>query len=125
MDHGRFNDLEELARAAGSDLCLVLAVIVELREIQRELPAEVTRRAFRLAGDRRVKLRDRHAWDDQQSALNAVTALVEASLQQAVCTTDEAVAVLSQIFCPWHGKIRREQFRIHFEWETPTGPTEN
>ncbi len=27
----------------------------------------------------------------------------------------------ARIFCPWHGKIRREQFRIHFEWERPLG----
>jgi len=25
------------------------------------------------------------------------------------------------IFCPWHGKISRETYRIHFEWERPRG----
>jgi hypothetical protein len=25
------------------------------------------------------------------------------------------------IFCPWHGKIRTQQFRIHFEWPVPVG----
>lgn len=25
------------------------------------------------------------------------------------------------IFCPWHGKIRSPQFRIHFEWPRPQG----
>lgn len=24
-------------------------------------------------------------------------------------------------FCPWHGKIKIQQFRIHFEWPIPTG----
>ncbi len=25
------------------------------------------------------------------------------------------------LFCPWHGKISRETFRIHFEWPVPLG----
>jgi len=27
----------------------------------------------------------------------------------------------SEIFCPWHGKIKRQQFRIHFQWPRPLG----
>jgi hypothetical protein len=26
-----------------------------------------------------------------------------------------------RIFCPWHGKIKAPQFRIHFEWPVPVG----
>lgn len=96
IDHGRFQDVEELARAAGNNLCLVLAVTIELREIQRTLPAEVTSRAFRLVANTRIKLRDGHSWDGRQSAVNAVTTLVEASLQQSVCTAAEGAAVLSR-----------------------------
>jgi hypothetical protein len=25
------------------------------------------------------------------------------------------------LFCPWHGKVKNQQFRIHFEWKRPTG----
>lgn len=96
IDHGRLKDVEEFARAAGNNVCLLLAVTVELREVQRALPAEVTSRAFRLVSNARVKLRDGHAWEDRDSALVVVTALVEASLQHAVCTPDEAAAVLSR-----------------------------
>lgn len=96
IDHGRFQDAEEFARAADNNLCLVLAVTVELREIQRSLPAEVTSRAFQLVANTRVKLKDGHTWDDRESALDAVIALVEASLQRGVCTADEAAAVLSR-----------------------------
>lgn len=96
IDHGRLRDVEEWARAAGNNLSLVLAITVELREIQRTPPVEVTRRAFRLVANTRVKLRDGEAWNDRGSALNAVTALVEASLQQSVCTSDEAAAVISR-----------------------------
>jgi hypothetical protein len=27
----------------------------------------------------------------------------------------------AKIFCPWHGKIKLNQFRIHFEWPRPAG----
>jgi hypothetical protein len=26
-----------------------------------------------------------------------------------------------RLFCPWHGKISQEQFRVHFEWPRPKG----
>jgi hypothetical protein len=29
----------------------------------------------------------------------------------------------ASIFCPWHGKIKINQFRIHFEWPRPKGQT--
>lgn len=96
IDHGRFQDVEDLASAAGNNLCLVLAAAVELREIQRLLPVAVTRRAFRLLANTRVKLPDSHTWDERDSALNAVTALIESAVQQKVCTDDEAAALLSR-----------------------------
>ncbi|HEX4408993.1 MAG TPA: AVAST type 3 anti-phage nuclease/ATPase Avs3a [Xanthobacteraceae bacterium] len=96
IDHGRFQELEKFARAAGNNLCLVLAITVALREIQRCLPVEITKRALRLVQNKRVKLKDRNGWDDQETALNAVTALVEASLQQSLCTAEVAIAVLSR-----------------------------
>ncbi len=94
IDHGRFQDVEEFARAAGNNLCLVLAVTVELREVQRTLPAEVTSRAMRLISRPRVKLRDGDSWNDRDSALIAVTALVEAALQKGGWAPDDAAAIL-------------------------------
>lgn len=26
-----------------------------------------------------------------------------------------------KLFCPWHGKVKQGQFRIHFEWKRPMG----
>lgn len=26
-----------------------------------------------------------------------------------------------KVFCPWHGKVKSNQFRIHFEWPRPKG----
>ncbi|KZK75237.1 MAG: hypothetical protein A3K90_04235 [Pelodictyon luteolum] len=96
IDHGRIQDVDTLALAAGNNLWLVLAITVELREIQRIPPVEVTHRALRLVSSKRVNLMNDHAWDDQETALGSVTALVEAGLQQAVCTADEAAAVLTR-----------------------------
>lgn len=96
VDHGRFQDVDALAHAAGNNLCLMLAITAELREIQRIPPVEVTRRAFRLVTSKRIKLMNDHALDVQESVLGAVTALVEAGLQQVVCNADEAAAVLSR-----------------------------
>jgi NACHT domain len=96
IDHGRFQDVEKFAYAAGNNICLVLAVCVELREIQRLLPIEVTKRTFWLISNTRVKLTDGQAWDDRDGALTAVTSLVEASLQQNLCSFDHAAALLSR-----------------------------
>ncbi len=96
IDHNRFQDVDALALAAGNNLWLVMAITVELREIQRTLLVEVTRRAIRLVASKRVKLMNDHAWDNQESVLGSITALVEAGLQHAVCTADEAVALLTR-----------------------------
>jgi hypothetical protein len=29
-----------------------------------------------------------------------------------------------KLFCPWHGKVKIGQFRIHFEWQRPKGQRE-
>ncbi len=96
IDHGRFEDLEALAKAAGNNLCLVLAIAVEMREVQRTPPTDVTRRALRLVANSRIKLTDGHAWDDREPALNAVTAIVEAGLLLEACTPIEAAKILSR-----------------------------
>ncbi|QDV25965.1 AVAST type 3 anti-phage nuclease/ATPase Avs3a [Aureliella helgolandensis] len=96
IDHGRFNEVEALAQAAGNNLCLVLAIAVELRRVQCTPPINVTQRALRLVANSRIKLSDGHAWDDRESALNAVTAIVEAGLQLGTSTNIEASEILSR-----------------------------
>jgi hypothetical protein len=34
-------------------------------------------------------------------------------------TFKDPVQANVQLFCPWHGKIKMQQFRIHFEWPRP------
>jgi len=96
VDHGRFQDLEEFAGAAGNNLYLVLAISVELREVQRTLDSEVTSRALRLIAKKHVNVREGHTCKDQDAVLLAVSALVESSLQHGVCTSEDAVTLLSR-----------------------------
>jgi hypothetical protein len=96
VDHGRFKELDEFALAAGNDLGLVLAIILELRAVQRRPPICVTRRAFRLVAHSRIKLRDTNSGDMGPAALAAIAALVEAAIMDAVCTSRQANAVLTR-----------------------------
>ena len=41
VDRGRYDDLDQLAMVAKNDLCLVLAITLELREVHRNPPKEV------------------------------------------------------------------------------------
>jgi hypothetical protein len=36
-------------------------------------------------------------------------------------TFEDPSAQRRDLFCPWHGKVRVGQFRIHFEWPRPVG----
>lgn len=110
VDHGRLKDVDEFARAAGNNLCLVLAIIVELREIQRTPPAEVLTRAFRLLANTRIKLKDSNSWEYRDSVLIAVTALIEASLQHALCTADEAETMLSRYLPSEPPRVMKTRF---------------
>lgn len=96
IDHGRWADISEVARAAGNNLCLLLAVAVELRAVQKTPPDEVTVQVFRKLSAHRVKFGNRGAWDDSEAALDAVTAVIEATQKKNMCAWTDAVAVLSR-----------------------------
>ncbi|WP_019555396.1 AVAST type 3 anti-phage nuclease/ATPase Avs3a [Propionispira raffinosivorans] len=96
IDHGRYQDLNELALAAGNNLCLILAITLELREVHRVLPKRVMERAFCLALNPLVKLKDSGHWDNEGSSISAVTALAEAAYKLSIATTDELIALLTR-----------------------------
>lgn len=96
IDHGRFEDLEAFAKAAGNNLCLILGVTSELRTAQRTLPREILCRAFRLTANKRIHLKDGDGWNEDVKALNAVLALVEAALERKACSTLDGAALLSR-----------------------------
>jgi hypothetical protein len=96
VDHGRYQDLDDLARAAGNDLCLVLAITSELRDVHRTPPRNVVERAFRLALSPRVKLSGDDGWDTKGNIIEAATALVEAAHRLAIGTTEDLVGLLTR-----------------------------
>ena len=96
VDHGRYDDLDHLALAAENNLCLVLAVTLELREVHRNPPKEVVERALRLVLNPRVKVKDESRWDDKETVLRAVTALVEAALKFSACSKNKLASLLAR-----------------------------
>jgi hypothetical protein len=75
VDHGRYEDLDALALAAKDDLCLVLAIVLELQEVHRLPPKAVLDRALALVRRHRAKIQKRNRWTHEGTVLKAVTAL--------------------------------------------------
>jgi hypothetical protein len=96
IEHGRISELDQLAIAAENDLCLILAITVELREICLVPPKEVIRRAVRLLRHRRVILPDSNHWDAEERVIGAVTPLVEAACSLSVCNEEAAQGLLTR-----------------------------
>ena len=96
IDHGRYQELNELALAAGNDLCLILAITLELQEIHRVPPKNVVGRALRLALNPRIKLKDSGHWDNEGNTICAVIALVEAAHKLSIGTADKLIALLTR-----------------------------
>lgn len=96
IDHGRYQDLNELALAAEKDLYLILAINIELREVHRTLPKSVVEHALRLLLNPRAKLQNNGSWDSEGSTIRAVTALVEAAHKLSVATNDDLLSLLKR-----------------------------
>lgn len=96
VDHGRYQELDALALAAGNDLWLVLAITQELREVHRTPPKNVVERALRLALSPRIDLEVGGRWDHEGNTVRAVTALVEAAHKLSVGTTGALLALLTR-----------------------------
>jgi len=96
IDHGRYHDLDELALAARNDLCLILAITLELREVHKTPPKSVVERALRLALNPRIRLRDDDRLYSEGDTIRSVTALVEAAHKLSVGTNDELIALLTR-----------------------------
>ncbi len=100
IDHGRYHDLDELALAAGNDLCLILAITLELRDIHKTPLKSVAERALRLALNPHIKLKDGSRWGSEENTIRAVTALVEAAHKLSVGTNDELITLLIRYLPP-------------------------
>ena len=96
IDHGRYEDLDDLAVAAGNHLGLILAITIELRQVHRNPPQCAVQRALRLLLRSGVKLDWPSNWDVAETLLHAIAALVEAAYKQSVCKNDDLAALLTR-----------------------------
>ncbi len=98
VDAGRFEELERLAVDAKNDIGLVLAIALELHDVDRIPPPEATSRALRILGDPPVNVSH---WEsnDERLVLGAVAALVEAGSRQS-CLDPPALAALLTRYLP-------------------------
>lgn len=96
IDHGRYEDLNDLSVAAGNDLGLVLAIALELRRMHRNAPRDSVQRALRLLLRPGVKLDWAGNWDMEETLLEAIAALVETAYKQSVCNNDDLAALLTR-----------------------------
>lgn len=78
VDHGRYQDLNRLALAAGNDLGLILAITLELRKVLKNPPVVVVERALLLISSPGANLQNTEHWNHDRTPVQAVTMLVEA-----------------------------------------------
>lgn len=83
LNHGRYDNLDELAVAADEDLGLILAIAVEIRSLHRLLPKEAAERGFKLLADQGGNIESPNTLGEP--ALSAVTAMIEISYLQGIC----------------------------------------
>ena len=81
IDLGKYVQLDEMARAAGNDVWLMLGLAVETREVGRLLPAQTLARTLRLLSDRRVQLTESQEWNQNWNVLTAVRSAIELALR--------------------------------------------
>jgi len=96
VDHGRYEDLDCLSLAAENRLFLVLAITLELREVQKIPPKNVVERALCLLINTRVNLKESNQWDYKETVLHAVTALVEAGLKVSTINKGKLASLLAR-----------------------------
>lgn len=97
VDCVRYRDLDELADAGKRDLRLVLAILLELRQVHRNPPKTVVQRILYAVLDGRVtsKLKVESAWDWSESPIETAIALVEAAHELSLCAPADLVEILS------------------------------
>ncbi|MBH1966914.1 MAG: hypothetical protein I8H81_01875 [Pseudomonadales bacterium] len=98
LDHGRYQQLDELAVAAGNDLALVLALAEETRNLHRLLPVEPIERIFRLLA--RTQFQASKSTSSGTPALSAVVAIIETAYCHGICDATEACDLIARYLPP-------------------------
>lgn len=95
VDQARYNDLDELAIAAGNNCYLVLALNQALREIHRLPPKQAISRCHSMVSSAHVNTGILSHFGNQQD-LQAVVYLVESAYQHAVASNQKLAELLSR-----------------------------
>ena len=80
-DAGRYDELQAMVEAAGNDIFLGLAGMLELNKVGLIASAATTRRLFRMVADRRVDIGRLGPRDHERTVVIAIVALSVAALQ--------------------------------------------
>jgi hypothetical protein len=96
VDHGRYKDLDDLAVAAGDNLYLTLAIVLELRALHRTPPKPVLKMCLTHLLRPKFKFETREDWSERYQALNAVTALVEVCHRLSIGSATALAKLLSR-----------------------------
>jgi hypothetical protein len=83
INHGRFQDLADLAASAGNDIGLVLAINFEFHKVNRKLPTEVVLKVLKILLLPSFKIEFRGHWNENEEVLKVVTALAESAFPEA------------------------------------------
>lgn len=81
IDLGRYDQINDLAKAAGNDVWLLLGLSTEARAVGHLLPAAPLARMLRLLADRRVKLPESQHWNANWALLYAIRSAIELALR--------------------------------------------
>ena len=95
VDHGRYDDLDQLALAATVNLHLYLAINLELRAIHRRPPRRAVERALRLVLRNLVQIKKDNFYFIE-TMLESATALVESAATYQLQNNDVLVSVLQR-----------------------------
>lgn len=77
VDAARWADADTLAQAAGNDIGLVLAVVDELRAVERHVPKAAAARTMCLLMHSRVKLDTPGGWRGEATRIGAVASMID------------------------------------------------
>ncbi|TYL41147.1 AVAST type 3 anti-phage nuclease/ATPase Avs3a [Dickeya sp. ws52] len=94
LSHARYDELDQLAIAAGNDISLVMGIVLEARRFHRPVAEEAIRRVWRLLNSPHVNIKGRNHANDQ--TISAITGMVEMALRQSVCTETEGLQLLAR-----------------------------
>ena len=96
IDHGRFAVVDDLAIAAQDEAHVLLAIIVELREVGRAPARRVVEGALELISSTGIEIENGSEPGREDRVLDSVAALAEAGLRLSLCSHAEAAALLAR-----------------------------